>query len=114
MVFASGTTGVLRLHLEHRCLCTWNGWTESGEGMKKLLFLLTIMVCILAFGVIDKRVSANNQHPTYNKFHLPSVVWVDPETGVQYIVIDEFGLNGGIGITPRLDTNGKPMVEMVK
>lgn len=39
-----------------------------------------------------------------------SAVWVDPETGVQYIIIDEFGLNGGIGITPRLDANGKIMV----
>jgi hypothetical protein len=78
--------------------------------MKKLLIVLVAMVCMLALGSVDKKANANNQQPTYNKFYLPNVVWVDPETGVQYIVIDEFGINGGVGITPRLDANGKPMV----
>lgn len=46
---------------------------------------------------------------TYTQGKLEGIeIWVDKETGVQYIV--HFAGNLG-GLTPLLDTDGKPMVD---
>ena len=81
--------------------------------MRKNIVIAIVAVCLLALSAIQKA-DAMNKEPRYSKLHLPSVIMVDPETGVQYIVIDEFGINGGVGITPRLDANGNVMVSGVK
>ena len=40
-----------------------------------------------------------------------SDIVVDKKTHVEYLVIDSMDDRGGVSITPRLDTNGKPMIE---
>ena len=48
-------------------------------------------------------------------FRGPSEVFVDPETGVQYIVFDRvWRFGGGLGITPRLGADGKPKIDRSK
>ena len=48
---------------------------------------------------------------SYNTLAIPHTIYVDPETRVQYIVFSRIlGSAGGVGITPRLDAEGKPML----
>ena len=78
--------------------------------MKKTLILcLTTLLVVTA--IVGCEGAGRPKHRCiYKTLSIPHDVFIDPITGVQYIVIDEFGINGGIGITPRLDANGKIMV----
>ena len=85
--------------------------------MRKLLTVLIGLAIMVAFtmSVGCKEVSAKTEKLHYKKIEMnftgSAKVYVDPETGVQYIVFaDWFGKGYGIGITPRLDADGKPMV----
>ena len=78
--------------------------------------MLVVMLFAAFFTLLDCNGAAEScsKHPNvykYNTISIPYAIYVDPETRVQYIVFDEqWGFAGGLGITPRLDANGKPML----
>ncbi len=76
--------------------------------MKKILLVVLIILATLSMaGWTDPR--TNEYH--YDKISVPYDIWVDPVTGVQYIVIKEkCGYGYGVGITPRLNADGSLMV----
>lgn len=82
--------------------------------MRKLLTVLIGLAIMVAFtmSVGCKATSAATElNYTYRILSVPSCIYVDPETGVQYIVFKKYlGNGGGVSITPRLDADGKPMV----
>jgi hypothetical protein len=77
--------------------------------MKKLILLLTtlmFMVPILAEATSQRTLEIKYKK-SIMRFTGEQEVYVDPETGVEYIVIFErkqYGL--GVGITPRLNADG--------
>lgn len=76
-----------------------------------LVGLAVIIASVFLLGCKERNAKVNKPNYTYRTISVPSDIYVDPETGVQYIVISEFwGSAGGIGITPRLDADGKLMV----
>lgn len=81
---------------------------------KALLIGLATMVAFTML-VGCKETSAKTEKLHYRKIKMdftgPTFIYIDPETGVQYIVFDEWRGDGGIGITVRLDADGKPMVD---
>lgn len=77
--------------------------------MKKLILLLTALM--LAIPVLAEATSQRTINIEYKKnimrLYSDQNVYVDPETGVEYIVFVErrpYGL--GIGITPRFKADG--------
>lgn len=84
--------------------------------MRKALAVLIGLATMVAFTMLVgcKETSAKTEKSNYKyrTISVPHDIYVDPETGVQYIVIGKFwGSSGGLGITPRLDADGKPMVD---
>ena len=76
--------------------------------MKKLILVtLMILSTLLMVGWLD---------PYTNKYHYSTIsapydIWVDPDTCVQYIVIEKYvGRCHSICITPRLKADGTLMV----
>lgn len=81
--------------------------------MKKglLVGLAVVVASVFLIGCKETNAEAKKLNYTYRTISVPSCIYVDPETGVQYIVFKKYlGNGGGIGITPRLDADGKPMV----
>lgn len=82
--------------------------------MRKLLTVLIGLATMVAFTMLigcKETSAATESNYTYRTLSVPYCIYVDPETGVQYIVFKKYlGNGGGIGITPRLDADGKPMV----
>ena len=77
--------------------------------MKKLILLLTVlMFTIPALAEATSQRTINIEYKkNIMRFYGDQNVYVDPETGVEYIVFVErrpYGL--GIGITPRFEMNG--------
>lgn len=82
--------------------------------MKKSIFLiLTIVilsVCLMGCEVLNE--SDSNESDSFeSKLKQASNdsirIWIDEETGVQYIIYGEsWGYSGGAGITPRLNADG--------
>ena len=82
--------------------------------MKKLLFIILtiIVVCSLIVGCGKGEVK---RHVKYDvkvfDTEMEQHIYVDKETGVQYIYVD--GHNRA-GFSVRLDANGKPMIAPLK
>lgn len=81
---------------------------------KALVTGLTIMIAFtLLLGCTIASAKMKNNAPVKemsfnNKFDL----YVDPETGVQYIVICEVGFSGvGVAMVPRLNSEGKLIID---
>lgn len=75
--------------------------------MKKLLLIILIISTLFVAGWVDWK--TNTYH--YDKISVPYDIWVDPVTGVQYIIIKEkCGYGYGLGITPRLKKDGSLMI----
>lgn len=82
--------------------------------MKKVLLvgLAVIVASVFLIGCKETNAEAKKPNYTYRTISVPYDIYVDPETRVQYIVFKMcIGSAGGVGITPRLDANGKPMVD---
>ena len=81
--------------------------------MKKILLigLAIITACTLMVGCNDASAKTNKLHymkmgEIYGRVEIH--IYVDPETGVQYIVFDKAAEN--IFVVPRLNADGKPMI----
>lgn len=77
-----------------------------------LIGLATMVAFTMLVGCKETNAKTEKSNYQYRTFSVPNDIYVDPETGVQYIVIGKFyGSSGGLGITPRLDADGKPMID---
>ena len=83
--------------------------------MKKILLigLIIIATCMSIMGCHPRNAESGGTHQ--NKLHSrawgDATVYTDPDTRVQYIVFskrDNYSL--GVGITPRLNPDGTPMI----
>lgn len=82
--------------------------------MRKVLLigLVTMVAFTMLVGCKETSAKTEKSNYKYSTISVPHDIYVDPETGMQYIVISKFyGSSGGLGITPRLDADGKPMVD---
>ena len=82
--------------------------------MKHIVLAVAIFAALFTLLACNSTAESYSKRPyvyKYNTISIPYAIYVDPETRVQYIVFDErWGFAGGLGITPRLDANGKPML----
>lgn len=76
--------------------------------MKKFLAFLMIVLVLCLVGCTD----TTEQALTVKNGNNNIVIWVDSETGVQYIIYcDSCGSRGMGGITPRLNADGTLYIE---
>ena len=78
--------------------------------MKKIVILLflsvVMMLTVTACG--NEAMEVQETEEVYKTKYVDAInIWIDPTTGVQYIVCDGYY---GIGITPRIDKYGKPVL----
>ena len=82
---------------------------------KVLVTVLTIMIAftlLLGCTIASAKMKNVNYHKREMSFNNKFDLYIDPETGVQYIVICEVGFSGvGVAMTPRLNADGKPMID---
>lgn len=82
---------------------------------KIIILPAVLLVGIFIGGCTDSEMRADSQdvlkeqHQTTDLAN--SDVVVDKKTHVEYLVIDGMDTRGGVSITPRLDTNGKPIIK---
>ena len=72
--------------------------------MKKVIFILIALVLVLCL------ISCEESETTIEIENNDNIsIWIDEETGVQYIIYSDYIRGGGglgIGITPRLNADG--------
>ena len=80
--------------------------------MKHVMLVFAIFAALFTLLAFNGTAESYHNKPyKYKTISLPYSIYVDPETRVQYIVFDEqWGFAGGLGITPRLNAEGKPML----
>lgn len=86
--------------------------------IKKNKFKIIILPAVLLVGIFiggctSSETRANSQDVLKEQNRTTDLansdIVVDKKTHVEYLVIDSMG--GGVSITPRLDTNGKPIIK---
>ncbi|MCT7731100.1 MAG: DUF6440 family protein [Lactobacillus crispatus] len=70
-----------------------------------LLAMLTLSACEESKSASADNVKGENITTLNEELNLGSAIMVDEKTGVEYILIRNNG-----GITPRIDKNGKPVI----
>ena len=92
-----------------------NSMNESEEKMKNKILIIFIILSLLltAEGVRKMWVidSINARKKGLSGDTLKVVTWVDPQTGVEYLIFEDFYINTqkaglGISVVPRLNADG--------
>ena len=76
--------------------------------MKKVLLIGLVILCSLLTGCGNEDTKYTKRDVDVFDYPYQQRIYVDKETGVQYIYISEGNLGG---LSVRLDANGKPMVD---
>lgn len=79
--------------------------------MKKLLLICLAILCSLLVGCSRENTSHKKYDAKVFDSDIEQRIYVDMETGVQYIYIDGYHR---AGLSVRVDANGKPMTGPVK
>ncbi|WP_289460959.1 DUF6440 family protein [Lactobacillus intestinalis] len=88
--------------------------------IKKNKYKIIILPAILLVGIFiggctSSETRANSQDVLKEQNRTTDLansdIVVDKKTHVEYLVIDSLDNRGGVSITPRLDTNGKPIIK---
>lgn len=74
--------------------------------MKKIITLI-LTIAVLTVCLLGCEDSNETEIEIKQKTNQAISIWIDEETGVQYIIYGEsWGYSGGAGITPRLNADG--------
>lgn len=76
--------------------------------MKKVLLICLVILCSLLTGCGNEDTKYTKHDVDVFDYPYRQRIYVDKETGVQYIYISAGNL---CGLSVRLDANGKPMVD---
>lgn len=81
---------------------------------RSLVIAIVFLTGMIVEGCTNKSASADGEG-ILNNFDrnviTQSYVATDKETKVQYLVVENSDVSRGIAITPRLNPNGKPMID---
>lgn len=82
---------------------------------KIIILPAVLLVGIFIGGCTSSETRANSQDVLKEQNRTTNLansdIVVDKKTHVEYLVIDSMDDRGGVSITPRLDTNGKPIIK---
>ena len=86
------------------------------ENKAKIIILpVVLLLGIFIGGCTNNETKADNQeileNQSGNTVYSNCDIAVDKETHVEYLVVDSTDSRGGISITPRLQSDGTPMVK---
>lgn len=81
---------------------------------RSLVITIVFLTGMIVEGCTGKNTSADSEGILNNFDSDPvtqSYVATDKETKVQYLIVENSGAHKGITITPRLNKDGKPMID---
>lgn len=81
---------------------------------RSLVITIVFLTGMIVEGCTGKNTSADSEGILNNFDSDPvtqSYVATDKETKVQYLIVENSGARSGITITPRLNKDGKPMID---
>lgn len=82
---------------------------------KIIILPAVLLVGIFIGGCTSSETRANSQDVLKEQNQTTDLansdIVVDKKTHVEYLVIDSMDNRGGVSITPRLNSDGKPMIE---
>lgn len=87
--------------------------------MLMLLSALTLVGCVEKADNLNKNKSVKIDENTKKRFIIKYVdydkeIWIDKETGVNYLIITHLGTGQYKGITVMYDKNGKVLISEIK
>ena len=89
-------------------------WLKNNK-YKIIILPAVLLVGIFIGGCTSSETRANSQDVLKEQNRTTNLansdIVVDKKTHVEYLVIDSMDDRGGVSITPRLDTNGKPIIK---